>query len=173
MPAQSTYTPISTYTASGSTNAFSFSSIPQTYTDLVLVGYHRSSQAVTSPGYYVRPNTGTGWSGTYLFTDGVSTSSGRFALNTSDCQAGLTVGNSATSGIFASTITQFFNYSNTTTFKTFITQVGTDRNGAGYSELFINSTNGTAAINTMIIYNDSNTNWVAGSTWTLYGITAA
>ena len=173
MPAQSTYTLISSFTASGSTGALTFGSIPQTYTDLVLVGYHRSSQAANNPGYYVRPNTNTGWTGTYIAADGSNVPSGRFTLNTSDCPVGNTVGNSATAGIFGSSITHFMNYSNTTTFKVFHTLSTSDRNGGGFSMGYINHTNGTAAITTIVIYNDANSNWVAGSTWQLYGITAA
>jgi hypothetical protein len=97
----------------------------------------------------------------------------RFSSNSSDCQSGVTVGNSATTGIFASTVTHFSNYSSTTTFKSFMTRSAADRNGAGTTQISINSTNGTAAISNIVIYNDTNANWVAGSTWTLFGIRAA
>jgi hypothetical protein len=173
MTAQSTYTLIATYTASGSTNAFSFSTIPSIYTDLVLIGYCRSAQAVTTSGYYVRPNSNTGWSCTQLYGNGSSATGARYALNTGDCQVGIIVGNSATAGIFSSTKTQFFNYSNQTTYKTFITNCASDTNGGGNTSQFVNATNGTAAISSMVIYNDSNSNWAAGSTWALYGILAA
>jgi hypothetical protein len=174
MAAQSTYTPIATYTAPGGTSAFNFTSIPQTYTDLVLVGYMRSAQAATSPGYYVRPNTGTGWSGTYIYSTGSGAASARYSLNTSDCQVGTIAGNSAPANVFSTSVTHFLNYSNVNTYKTFITRIATDlTNGSGYSEIFVNSTNSQNGIVSIIIYNDSNSNWIAGSTWTLYGITAA
>jgi len=173
MAAQTTYTPIATVTATGSTNAYQFSSIPQTYTDIVLIGYCRSAQSAVNPGLYVRPNSGTGWSWTYLFGNGSTFASGRSTLNTGDGAAGIIIGNSATANVYASFETHFLNYSNTTTYKPYLTMSCAETGGAGGTYLWAATTNSTAAINNVIIYNDSNSNWMVGTTFTLYGITAA
>jgi hypothetical protein len=165
--------PIATVSLTGSTAAFSFESIPQIYQDLMLVGYSRSGIAASTSGLYIRPSSSTYWSGTQLYGDGASAGSLRFTSNASDCPVGNTVGNSATSGIFAASITHFFNYANTTTFKTFVTRSAADANGSGFSKIYVNSTNSTVPITSIVIYNDGNNNWVSGSTFTLYGIRAA
>lgn len=173
MAAQTTYTPIATFTATGSTSAYSFTSIPQTYTDLVLIGYCRSAGAAVNPGLYVRPNSGTGWSWTYLFDNGSTVASGRSTLNTSDCGAGIIIGNNAPANAYAAFETHFLNYSNTTTYKPYLTLSCSETGSTGGTYLWAATTNSTAAINSMVIYNDSNSNWMVGTTFTLYGITAA
>jgi hypothetical protein len=164
--------PIAKFTSAGSTAVVEFAGIPQTYQDLMLVIMGRSAQSVSDTGLYVRPSSSSVWSGTQLYGDGANVGSTRFSNNGSDCQVGNTVGNSATAGIFGSSITHFLSYSNSAVKKTFITRSAADRNGGGYSKLFVNSTNSTTNITNIVIYNDGGNNWMAGSTFNLYGIRA-
>ena len=70
----STYTAIATQTASGSTTALTFSSIPQTYTDLVIVCLLTAGNTGDA---YLRYNsdTGTNYSDTALRGNGSAASS--------------------------------------------------------------------------------------------------
>jgi hypothetical protein len=164
-----TYEKISTQTVSGSsTSTIDFSSIPSTYTDLVLI----SSAALSASGFALSvrvgtansPDTGSNYSRTYLLGFASSTASGQDSNSTFvDLN-----GSSYTSGAPAVAITNFMNYSNTTTNKTILSRSG----GAADSiqaEVFMYRN--TSALNFIRVYVQSGYIY-AGSTFTLYGIKA-
>ena len=162
MPA--TYEPIATYTISSSSNLVTFSSIPQTYTDLILV----ASYAGTSTGLNIYPNgdAGSNKSATVLRGNGSSAESltgASIALR----DYWTTVTNS--SGEFTVSIIHFNNYSNSTTFKTALVRRSVS---SAYVETIINLWRSTAAITQLQTYS-ANGNYTVGSTFTLYGIKAA
>ena len=167
----STYTPIATATSSGSTSTFSFTSISSTYTDLILVCSLRSSFALTDHDTLIRVNgsTSTIYSRTKLEGDGSSASSSR---NTSQTgfYSGQVQGASSTSGVFSTQIVQLMNYSNATTYKTFLSRNNTPTN---YVSAVVGLWRNTAAINQVDILNADGSNWVSGSTATLYGVKSA
>ena len=173
MPAQSTYTPIATYTSTGSTAQFLFTSIPQTYTDLVLVFYARSTYAITNHQVYMQLNgASTNYSNTTMLSDGASATSSRTTGQTGIYPGGLP-GASSTAGIFGAQWMQIMNYTNTTTFKTVTTRTSSDTNGAGNTQYSAGLWRSTAAITQIVVQNVDGTTWVSGSMATLYGITAA
>jgi hypothetical protein len=174
MPAESTYDPIATATSTGSLFQPSFQSIPQTYTDLVLVTYCRSAQAVTSSSMFLLPNndTSTNKSCTTLYGNGSSAISSRFTGSPFQF-SGFVPGASATSGIFASSITHIPNYSSTTILKSMLTRTATDLNGSGFTSLNVVVWPSTSAITRLDVINDGYNNWANGSVFTLYGIRAA
>jgi hypothetical protein len=153
----STYDPIATATASGSQSLISFTSIPATYTDLVLI-----INAGTNTGYLVRLNgdSGSNYSYTRIYSDGSSATSDQ-GSNTTNITSGWGGG---TNNIIA---VQIMNYANTSTFKTAITRIGDN----SYTATVVGMWRNTAAVNQVSIV--GNSNWVAGSTFTLYGIKAA
>jgi hypothetical protein len=155
MPA--TYDSLATTTASGSQSSISFTSIPATYTDLVLI-----INAGTNTGYSVRLNgdSGSNYSYTRIYSDGSSAASDR-GTNTTDIISGW---GGSTNNIIT---VQIMNYANTSTNKTAITRIGDNSYTAAVVGLWRN----TAAVNQVSIVGGSN--WVAGSTFTLYGIKAA
>ena len=162
MPA--TYEPISTQTVSGtSTSTITFSSIPQTYTDLVLV---INGQTSANVDIFMRLNsdTASNYSYTTLRGNGSAASSARVSNATS---FGIVSGDPSSS--FSTYITNIFNYTNATTFKTTTTRTNTnDRTGA-----IIGLWRATpAAVTTVQVRVDSGY-FIAGSTFTLYGIKAA
>jgi len=170
MPAGNTYEPIATATITGSsTNSVIFTSIPQTYTDLVLVASSRSASASSTQRIYTFENSNfsVSRSVTWMFGNGSSASSSR--------QSGVAVpfgyiaSNADASNVFSTTVINYFNYSNTTTFKTSISR----SSSAGFSSAFVQLFPSTAAISELYISNDANNNWVAGSTFSLYGIKSA
>jgi hypothetical protein len=166
----STYTPIATTTLGSAQATVTFSSIPSTYTDLILVSSARVTGAVDSDDILVTLNsdTGTNYSATYLNGNGTSATSGR---NTSTSKGYwlYVVGANAAASTFSLDIMNLNNYSNSSTYKTMISRCANNLNGAAARAGLWRS---TSAI-TSIALNCSNSNIATGSTFTLYGIAAA
>jgi hypothetical protein len=167
MPAGSTYSTIATFTATGNIADYTFSSIPSTFTDLVLTCSVTCSSTQTG---YVRVNgdTGTNYSWTYFNGNGSTVSGGIQANATLGLQLGLSlVGMSATNpSVFNAFIN---NYANTNTFKCCVSRA----NGTGTEvESSVSLWRSTSAITSLTV-RPSGGNWQSGSTFTLYGITAA
>jgi hypothetical protein len=167
MPAGSTYTPIATTTISGtSTASYTFSSIPGTYTDLILVQSVGNNSGSGSGGVRIRYNgdTGTNYSWTYLVGNGSSAFSGRVSNQTF---YDIGIQNDTTN--FAVITTHIQNYSNTTTNKTAVT-----RGSASTTEESTNASlwRSTSAISSLTIIKTDG-NFKEGSTFTLYGIASA
>jgi hypothetical protein len=161
-----TYEPIQTYTTTGSEYNFTFSSIPSTYTDLVLV----LAGSLTSPAsMYIRLNgdSATNYSLTILEGGGASASSSRL---TSRAQLDTSTGLSDTS---SHKIFTFLNYSNTSTNKTILSRVNAPSGTSTGLGATVGSWRSTAAINSIFCYNGSNQLYNAGTVVTLYGIKAA
>lgn len=159
MPA--TYAPIASTTLSSS-GTITFNSIPQTYTDLVLVttliGASTADLDITLNG-----DTATNYSWTVLYSNGTTMSSSRitnFAAMRLDYYGyiGTTFGQM--------NVTNFFNYTNTNTFKTVVARAS---NGDYGVDGVVSTWRSTAAITTIAITNTLS----AGSTASLYGIKAA
>jgi hypothetical protein len=169
MPA--TYEPIATATSSGSTSTFSFTSVPSTYTDLMLVCSLRSSFAIADHDTLIRVNGNSSsiYSRTKLEGNGSSASTS-VNSNQSGFYSGQVQGASSTSGVFSTQIIQINSYSNTSTFKTFLSRNNTPTN---YVSAIVGLWRNTSAINQVDILNADGSNWISGSTATLYGIKAA
>ena len=174
-----TYDPIATYTVSSSSTAtYTFSSIPSTYTDLVVIASVRSDTAANTTGFLSQVNSATGnsYDGFYLRGDGTSVTSARynkFINPTYAAPVGTMVANSATAGIFSNHIINWMSYSNTTTYKAFLARNNSANNTAtGYVEEVVNMYFGSAAISSITLFPEVG-NFVAGSTMTIYGIKAA
>ena len=76
----------------------------------------------------------------------------------------------STSGIFGSSVNHFMNYANTSTYKTILTRSAVDLNGSGLVHLWAQLYRSTNAITILSCYNTTGANWVAGTTFSLYGI---
>jgi len=161
-----TYEKIATYTAPSSVTNITFSSIPSTYTDLVLIGRTSLNVGGLGTNYLATYNgdSGTNYSYTYLEGNGSTAGSGRSSNATF-----MDVMYQPSSGAIGTLIMQVFNYSNTTTYKTMLSKAATAASGfLAYAGLW----RSTAAINSINLYGGTN-NIIAGSTFTLYGIKAA
>lgn len=164
MAAGATYTPIETQTLTSSTTTVTFSNISGSYTDLILI---YNGNATGQQGYRTRVgngsiDTGTNYSETYIGGDGSSASSGK--------RTGY--GAFVDPTIFATPntiITNFMNYSNTSTYKTLLWRYN---NTAGEVGAQIGLWRSTSAIN-IIDVTAYTKEFTAGSTFTLYGIAAA
>ena len=161
-----TYTPIASQTLSSSATTVTFSSIPSTYTDLVLV---TNAAATTNTFGEIRFNsdTATNYSRTVIYGDGSSAIS---FIDTTDPNGfnydfvPASLGNIATFHIM--------NYANTTTFKTTLARVNNAYSG-GATEATVALWRSTSAITTVTLALNSTHSYIAGSTFTLYGIKAA
>ena len=168
----STYTPIATTTLGTTASSVTFSSIPSTYTDLVLF----ASPAITSGNDNMRIQVGNGsvdggsnYSYTALTGNGSTAVSARASSETTM----LTDYNGymqTTVGAVTKVI-NFMNYSNTTTNKTVLMR---SNNAATGTDALVALWRSTAAINIMTFYVAGGaTTFKAGSTFTLYGVKSA
>ena len=159
----STYTPIATYTLGSATATVTFSSIPSTYTDLVLVASYSAATNSTGNSFTFNNDTGTNYSNTTLFGNGTNPGS-QIVTNQTGIQGFYYSFSEITTGII-----NIMNYSNTTTYKSCLVR-SADANG--YIIQRAGLWRSTAAINRLDITN-SGGNFATGSTFTLYGILSA
>ena len=171
----STYEPIATTTL-GSAGTVTFSSIPQTYTDLVIIcnGYNATSDG-SSPTIQFNADTGggtTNYSDTYVSGNGTSATCSRHG-NYTYVIIGNQVGWDTTSTDRATSIVNIFNYSNTTTYKTCLIRTNLASGTYPGTEAGASLWRSTAAISTINLQTSNFNNFATGSTFTLYGIKAA
>jgi hypothetical protein len=168
MAAGSTYTPIATQTLSSAAASVTFSSISQSYTDLIVV-FNGSGSATAN--YFMQLGNGSidtssNYSTTVLDGDGSSVYSARYTNDTVGVRADYWA---TASTNMKQTIFQIQNYSNTTTYKTVLMRSSLPANETVAT---VGLWRSTSAINTLKIYPLSG-NFNTGSTFTLYGIAAA
>ena len=167
MAAESTYTPIATTTLGSAVTSYTFSSIPSTYTDLVLI---ISAAASSGLDLAIRYNgdSGSNYSETILTGNGTSASSTRETSQT----RGLLDYNGIPSSTLGNnvTIVNIMNYANTTTYKTALSRANNAGSGTDANVILWRS---TSAINSVTVLSSNVNNISSGSTFTLYGIAAA
>jgi hypothetical protein len=166
-----TYEPIATLSSSGSTSTFSFTSVPSTYTDIIIVSFLRSSYSISSHDTLIRVNNDASsiYSRTYITGNGSSASSAR-SSNLTGFYAGQVQGATSTAGAFSTQIVHLMNYSNTSTNKTFISRNNTP---TANTTATVGLWRSNSAINQIDILNADGSNWVSGSTSTIYGVKSA
>ena len=165
-----TYEPISTTTLGSNQNKVTFSSIPSTYTDLVIIiGSAKFTQNGDSVAmYYNNESAGTNYSYTYIFGNGTTASSGRGSSKPGTQNYINAASTSATNpGTF---IINVLNYANSTTNKTSITRASAADQG---TEAMVNLWRNTAAITQIDLQVQGTDNFLTGTTFTLYGIKSA
>ena len=168
----STYEPIATTTLGSNQASYTFSSIPATYTDLILIINMQSSytgDAGNGARLQFNGDTGSNYSDTNLRGNGSSASSYRIS-NSTYIQLGLlpSSGGGTPAGTLGTGIANIQNYSNSTTYKTVL---GRTNNSYAFVEASVGMWRNTAPITSITYFGDGNI--LAGSTFTLYGIKAA
>jgi hypothetical protein len=159
-----TYEPIATYNGTGSSGTISFTSIPATYTDLILVA---SMVTAANANSILRLNgdSGSNYSVTNISGNGSTAASYRGANQNAVL---FQQDQFSTSTAAALTIFNFLNYSNTTTNKTVLSRSSKADQSA---EAHVNLWRNTAAINSIVISTGST--YSTSAVFTLYGIKAA
>ena len=165
MAAGNTYEPIATTTLSSTSTSVTLSSIPSTYTDLVLI-LNLMGTANLDMGIRVNSDSGNNYSGTWLGGTGSSAVSTR--TTNSSLWGNIYTAVSTVSGNFNG-IVSLMNYSNTTTYKTMLNRFNSTSYG---TEAVAALWRSTAAINSVTVL-AQNSSFAAGSTFSLYGILAA
>lgn len=162
-----TYTPIASITLGADATSVTFTSIPQTYTDLVLVSQTANTGgAANSLAFRFNSDTGTNYSFTRMYGNGSAAASDRES-NINYMGLGI-VGNSAitSAGTF---INNIMNYANTTTNKTVISR--SSDTASTYVSEYVSLWRSTAAITSITVLLSGNS-LRSGSTFNLYGILA-
>jgi hypothetical protein len=167
----STYEPIATTAGTGSSTQITLgasNTIPQTYTDLILVMSDIDVQ-IDNMGIRFNGDTGTNYSRTRIIGDGSSATSARNS-NQNYLYCGYKDSGGTSEPV--NHILQIMNYSNSTTYKSALNRYST-RNSSGYNvigEVYLwRSTN---AITQIDIYS-GNANFSTNCKFTLYGIKSA
>jgi len=165
-----TYEPIATNTLGSAASSVTFSSIPGTYTDLVIVCAVFNSADGAGTEFQFNSDTGTNYSNTFLEGSGSTATSSRES-NQSSIQMSFNVGGNSTNPCITTANIQ--NYSNTTTNKTLIGRWNSASGGTypGTSAA-VGLWRSTSAITSVLIRTGSG-NFNTGSTFTLYGIKSA
>jgi hypothetical protein len=162
-----TYEPIATQTLGSSAASVTFSSISAAYTDLVLV-LQAGTATNDNLGIRFNSDTGSNYSNTALSGNGSTVVSFRASNATSIIpQYHFVFNNNLNSNV----IIQVQNYSNTTTNKTLLAR----SNNAGVStDVGVGLWRNTAAITSVTLIGGSfGYSFIAGSTFTLYGVKSA
>jgi hypothetical protein len=157
-----TYEKIATTTLGSSSATITFSSIPATYTDIVLI-VAGTVGSLSNVAFQVNSDTGSNYSNTLMLGSGSAATSERGSNLISSPGTVISTGQSVVK-------LQFMNYSNTTTFKTVLNNGG---HAGSYVGAGVGLWRSTSAINsiTVLTYNNNST-YQSGSTFTLYGIKA-
>ena len=166
-----TYIKIASNTVgAGGAASVTFSSIPSTYTDLVLVTNFQQASGSTTCAIRFNGDTGTNYSMTVLSGSGV----GAVSARSSSVDLIYVPYWSNTANTPTSTIHNIMNYSNTTTYKTVISRTSSTRaSDASMATIAeVDLWRSTSAITSIEVFGRS-VNFNTGSTFTLYGIKAA
>lgn len=159
MAKTATYAKIASTILSSAATSYTFSSIPSTYTDLVLI--INPNSYVENMNYQFNGDTGTNYSNTFLFGDGSTTYSTRGSNRTSIA--------GTISGGWEIVRWNIMDYANTTTYKSVLNRMD---DAASYVGANAGLWSSTAAINSIKI-NAGTGNLPSGLMATLYGIEAA
>ena len=156
----------------GGTTSISFTSIPATFTDLLIVVSGRSALAATVSGQYLRMNGDGANNYTWIamFGDGstVSTTSSSFGF------LGNGVGASATTSVFGNAQIYIPNYRSSTVKHWQSELVGENNGSAAEIRLLNGYWNNTAVVNAVSVnFENQGSNTVQYSTAYLYGILKA
>lgn len=165
---------IQSYTVASSTNSVTFTSIDQTYTDLLVKFSLRSDYGFNShEGNFTFNSLTSGYGQTLFVGDGSSVNTYGPQSNEAQATWGIVMnGSISTSNTFSTGDLYFYNYSNTGVAKTWATTSVTENNASAAATWLVAGSHATtAAISSITFYAwQSFINFVPGSTFYLYGI---
>ena len=167
MAAGSTYTPIATTTLGSAATSYTFTSVPSTYTDIVLV----FSGIINGNTFLVfNSDTGSNYSQTNMYSQASSTVSSSRGTNLPNIYIGHFMNYPLQDGQ-SNFIMNIQNYANTSVYKTGIFRVN---NATGQKiEESVTLWRSTSAINSIQVLSDVTNGMQSGSQLTIYGIASA
>ena len=161
-----TFTLISAQTISSAVATITFSSIPQTYTDLQLVASCRVSASPASDLILKFNGSSTGYTQKYIIGTGAAAVSGSQTYG----QIGVVPGTSHTGSVFGSNSTYIPNYTSSN-YKSFSSDDVYENNATqAYQSIWANLWSNTSAITSIEVSTSNSGNFVQYSTVYLYGI---
>ena len=158
----STYNKIEAKTLGSAAASVTFSSIPLTYTDLVLVQVSKITTGAGTGTIQINGDTTSNYSNTFL------TGNGSTATSTRNSATVIYTGDASATDLQTS-IYNFQNYANTSTYKTVLIRSNV---ASGTLSAVVGMWRSTTALDAITIGTNTST-FTAGSTFTLYGIKAA
>ena len=162
-----TYVALATQTLGTAASSVTFSSISASYTDLVLI---TSAKNNTGAQYRLQLSfNGDRSTSVYSVTKLTGNGSTAASSRVSNATYGAIIIGTIGSTNFDNAITHIMNYSNATTYKTALARAGTGTS----VEMVVGLWRSTSAINSIKVLSEGATNFIVGSTLTLYGISAA
>lgn len=162
-----TYEPIATNTLSSATNSVSFTSIPGTYTDLILVISAWHATASSQVAMRFNSDSGSNYSYTRLLGSGTAVSTER-DINKSTIMLAYVNSTASSPNIICS----IQDYSNSTTNKTTLNRFNTTGNWNNLGAT-VGLWRSTAAVTSVTISPADGGNFASGSVFTLFGIQAS
>lgn len=167
--ATNTYVALDKVTVGTATPSITFTSINQGYTDLVVVASAKSSLTTTTQVQLTfNSDTTTNYSWTRLLGDGSAASSAR-ASTQSYIEVGYIAGNTGSPSPDLFTL-NIQNYSNATTYKTFLSRWGSMNAANQYVAAVVGLWRKTPEAITSLTLTATSANFAVGSTFSLYGI---
>jgi hypothetical protein len=167
MAAGGTYTKIASTTVGTAASSVTFSSIPSTYTDLVVVIQAAVTTGTSFLLWQVNGDTASNYPYCNMYGNGTSAVSARSTQSYARAGSDNFILDTTLGSSMAKI--NFMNYSNTTTYKTMV--IRADK--ASYeTAATIVTWYGTSAISS-IVFSANTINFAVGSTFTIYGIAAA
>lgn len=161
MPTE-TYTPLQTITLSAPASSITFSSIPSTHRDLILIARGKSTSSAYDQAIYLNGDTASGnYSCVILYGNGTSSGSTTSSFII-DYYGSVTTDNTA------GTVLQIFDYSASDRYKNYLSRANRAASG---TDAIAGKWNNTAAVNSLTYFLNAGT-LAAGTTVSLYGVDA-
>jgi hypothetical protein len=161
---------IETKTLGTAAASIEFTSIPQTFTDLVVVASLRSARAAVGDDIVFRYNgdTGSNYSFRSLAGTGSAVASGSSTLTVG--YFGICAAANSTANTFGNGSLYIPNYTGSTAKSSSSDSVGENNATAADQIILAQLYSQTTAISSILIFSNTSSNLVAGSTISLYGI---
>jgi hypothetical protein len=169
--AEYTYDLIASYTVTSAENNIVFSSIPQTYTDLVIFGKSRINSSASQCNLRFNGDSTAVYDSQALSNNGGSGLTAFRETGRSQIDGGGSIGTSNTTGWFSPNEYHIFNYSDSAKYKTTFSFGLSSNNGntLDYCGHAVGLWENTAPI-TSITFVTNGTAFDVGSSWSIYGI---
>ena len=169
MSKTATYSLIASYTVPSAATTYTFSSIPTTFTDLIVIANYGTTAAGNSIFMRFNSDTATNYFGTFLDGNGTTAQAWRGPNETSIRVFGSPVSSGTPSTLIGTGIINIQDYANATTFKSVLVRSGY---GTGETTLGMGLWKKTPeAINSITFYMAASS-ILAGTTFKIYGIQA-